>query len=214
MHGTQEQILALAKSNNLAKMTLREIADAVQATSAQAVQYHLDQLVKRELLWIDRRAGTMRLLTGVAGDNGLLRIPVYGAASCGPALLYADAGLPEDYLIIAESLLGLNRAKAETYFGVRAVGDSMNEASIPSFGGRRLGIDDGDMVIVEKTIPDSASRPYILAIIDGLANIKRLVLGDGVARLESESTARYLPIYIDPAQAAFIAGKVVAVVKG
>jgi SOS-response transcriptional repressor LexA len=90
----------------------------------------------------------------------------------------------------------------------------MNRAKIRTFGNQLAGIDDGDMVIVERTMPaDFSSKPYIVAVIDGLANIKKLVLGDGVAKLESESTSPYMPIYLTPEVENFICGVVVAVVK-
>lgn len=209
MNETQRKLIELASSTNLAKMTLKEIASAVGVETPQLAQHHINQLVKKGILWIDRRAGSMKLLTeGNSGD--VMRIPIYGAASCGPATQFADDQI-EGYLPISPSLLGLKVGKP--YFAVKAVGNSMNKAKVPTLGKQKAGINDGDIVVVEKKLP-STPNPYIVAIVDGLANIKKLVLGEGYARLESESTMKYAPIYLEPDLDNFVAGQVVGVVKG
>lgn len=211
MNETQQRILNLATNHNLALMPLREIAELVDVDTPQLVQHHINQLVKKELLWIDRRGGRMKLLTQAQG-NELMRIPIYGAADCGPATKFADDQI-EGYLPIAPQLLGLNRNKS--YFAVHAVGNSMNRAKVKTLGGQKVGIRDGDLVIAEKNIPvNLAAKPYIIAVLDGLANIKKLILGDGYARLESESTTKYMPIYLRSDMNDLIAGTVVGVVKG
>jgi SOS-response transcriptional repressor LexA len=216
MHATQRKLLELAREENLAAVPLRRIGARVGLgdDNPRLVQHHLDQLTKKGFLWIDRRAGEMKLLGQRAGTGDLLRIPILGAANCGPATIYADDAVAEAYLSISENLLGLKKSKADRYFAIRAVGDSMNAAKIPAFGGVKTGIDDGDIVIVETSQPDVSKKPYVLAVIDGLANIKKLVAGQGVAKLISESTRKYDPIYIDPSlQDEFVNGQIVGVVK-
>lgn len=213
MHETQVKLLKLARSYNLAELSLRKISALVGLgdDNARLVQHHIDQLVKKGFLWIDRRSGEMRLLSE-ENDKNLLRIPIMGAADCGPAVQLADDRI-EGYLSIAPSLLGLKPSKR--YFAIRAVGSSMNRAKIRTFGGQKTGIHDGDLVIAENIIPSNLdAKPYIVAVIDGLANIKKLILGDGVACLESESTMKYMPIYLEPDVDNIIAGEVVGVVKG
>lgn len=216
MHITQQKLLELAQTQNLAQIPLRKIGTMIGLgpENARLVQHHIDQLVKKGFIWIDRPAKQMKLLTGDKMPD-LLRIPILGAASCGPANERADdPAEPEGYLSISDKLLGLKRNHSQFYFAVRAVGNSMNRAKVRAFGGTLFGIDDGDLVIIEKTIPDIKSRPYVLAIIDGLANIKRLVVGDGVVKLESESSSDHPTIYIDPSEHnEFVAGKVVGVIK-
>lgn len=209
MNETQQRLITLASSKNLARMPLREVASAVGVSTPQLAQHHINQLVKKGLLWIDRRAGTMKLLTQDSSGS-VMRIPILGAANCGPAAQFADDRI-EGYLPIAPSLLGLKPNK--TYFAVRAVGNSMNRAKILTLGGQKTGINDGDLVVAEKSIPDMLN-PYIIAVVDGLANIKKLTLGDGYARLESESSMKYAPIYLEPDLDSIVAGKVVGVVKG
>jgi SOS-response transcriptional repressor LexA len=209
MNETQQKLIALASSKNLAQMPLREIAQAVGVATPQLAQHHINQLIRKGLLWIDRRAGKMKLLTEDTSGS-VMRIPILGAANCGPALQFANDEI-EGYLPIAPSLLGLKSSK--TYFAVRAVGNSMNRAKILTLGGQKTGINDGDLVVAEKSIP-STSNPYIIAVVDGLANIKKLVLGNGYARLESESSMKYAPIYLEPNLDSIVAGQVVGVVKG
>lgn len=88
----------------------------------------------------------------------------------------------------------------------------MDNARIKTPSGTKLGITDGNMVIVEKT-NIASTNDYIVAIVDGLANIKRLVVGDGFIKLESESNSVYEPIYLEPNLDNFVAGKVIGVIK-
>lgn len=212
MHETQIKLLELAQSQNLAKMSLRKIGSLIGLgdNNARLVQHHIDQLVKKGFLWIDRSGGLMKLLNE-SNDESVYRIPIYGSANCGPATLLAN-DLVEGYLSLSPRLFSLRNGKQ--YFALRAVGNSMNKARVKTFGGQYSGIDDGDVVIVEKTLPtDVNTKPYIVAVIDGLANIKRLVAGNGVVKLESESTSPYMPIYLTPEIEEFICGVVVGVVK-
>lgn len=209
MNETQRRIMELASSRNIAQMTLSEVASAVGIATPQLAQHHINQLVKKGVLWIDRRAGLMKLLTK-ANSNAIMRVPIYGTANCGPATQFANDQI-EGYLPISPSLLGLNTKK--TYFAVRAVGNSMNKAKVSTLGGQKTGINDGDLVVAEKTLSNAVGQ-YIVAVVDGLANIKKLVCGEGYARLESESTSKYMPIYLEPDLDNFIAGRVVGVIKG
>lgn len=212
MHETQLKLLELSRSHNLAKMPLRKIGSMIGLgdNNARLVQHHIDQLVNKGFLWIDRKSGSMKLLAESDG-GAVLRIPIYGSANCGPAAQIADNTI-EGYLSLSPQLFNLKGNKE--YFALRAVGSSMNKAKVKTFGGQYAGIDDGDTIVVEKALPaDVNSKPYIVAVIDGLANIKRLVIGNSVVKLESESTSRHMPIYLTPDVENFICGVVVAVVK-
>ena len=104
-------------------------------------------------------------------------VPLY---ACG-----VSAGFPspaDDYL---EGALDLNehlvRQPAATFF-VRARGDSMEGA----------GIQDGDLLIVDRSLEATAGR-IVIAALNGELTVKRLARAGGRLRLEAENPA-YAPI--------------------
>jgi SOS-response transcriptional repressor LexA len=215
MHTIQEQLLRLSKEQNLAKLSLREMAEHIglRGESPQKIKHHLDQLQKNGLLSIDRFKGQMgRTETGWA--EGLLKkaarlliIPIVGSANCGPAEILAQENL-QGYLRLSSTLVGKKSAKG--LFAIRASGPSMNRTNV---NGKT--IDDGDYLIIDGEHRSPENGDVVLSVIDGAANIKRFVLdkkNEQVA-LISESTQSFAPIYISPEDDYFVNGKVVAVMK-
>jgi hypothetical protein len=95
MHPIQRKLLELARTTNLAQITLRDMAARIglPRTSPQSVKHHLLQLQRKGLLTIDRAARTMSR-TGskpttakglVKASTQLFAIPIVGTANCGPA---------------------------------------------------------------------------------------------------------------------------------
>ena len=68
MHTIQEKLLKLSETKNLGQMTLREIGSFIGETSPQKVKHHLQQLEKRGLIRIDKKAGIIEK----AGKGGLI----------------------------------------------------------------------------------------------------------------------------------------------
>ena len=213
MHENQRKILELAENNNLAKMSLRVIgAKTGIGDNPQLVRHHLQQLIKNGFLTIDKKAGAMKLASDqpVAKVSGLLSIPIMGQANCGQALSFADDQI-EGYLQVSLTLIG---SKVKKPYALKAVGESMTAAKIPTFGSQMAGIEDGDYVIVDGGDRVASNNEYIVAVIDGLANIKKLRQDAYGVRLVSESRQSYPPIPIgEEEQQDFVSGKVVAVVK-
>lgn len=96
-----------------------------------------------------------------------------------------SAGFPSPADDYVEDRLDLNQLlvqnKSSTFF-LRVQGDSMVNA----------GIQDGDMIVVDRSITP-VDRSVIVAVIDGELTVKRLVLINGVAELHAEN-AKYAPI--------------------
>src|SRR5690349_6577602 len=100
MHPIQEKLLSLSKNKNLAKMSLREMGDAIgmPKESPQKIKHHLVQLQKKGFISIDRSKGIMERALSVPGwAKGLLEttahvfsIPILGTANCGPATIFAE----------------------------------------------------------------------------------------------------------------------------
>ena len=213
MHHIQKKLLELAKTNNLAECTLRRTAELIgdPDMSPGQVQHHLLQLEKRNLLFINRKNKTQRLESPVEDDRFVL-VPIVGSASCGPALNYAEEYY-EGFLRISKQLLGKQTTQLKNrYMAVKADGESMNNARI---GKSKQPINNGDFVLVDVTQKYAEDGDYVLSIIGGMANIKRLKKHEEYISLESESLTpeRFPPIIVGQSENCMINGKVVAVYK-
>ena len=213
MHHIQKKLLELAKTNNLAECTLRRTAELIgdPDMSPGQIQHHLLQLEKRNLLFINRKNKTQRLESPVEDDRFVL-VPIVGSASCGPALNYAEEYY-EGFLRISKQLLGKQTTQLKNrYMAVKADGESMNNARI---GKSKQPINNGDFVLVDVTQNCAEDGDYVLSIIGGMANIKRLKKHEEYISLESESLTpeRFPPIIVGQSENYMINGKVVAVYK-
>lgn len=217
MHEIQKAILEIGSQENLRDLTLREIGKKVEritgekADYRQKIKHHIDQLIKKGLLQLDSKNNKLQTRpVGVSREtSGLVSIPIVGSANCGPATQIAQEDI-EGYLRVSSKLV----KPQKTLFAIRAIGDSMNEANTE--GGS---INDGDFVIVDGNDTDAKNGDYVLSVIDGLANIKRLKRNDEdkTIALISESTNQYPPIYIHEedieSNEYLINGKVIRVIK-
>jgi SOS-response transcriptional repressor LexA len=206
----------LTEKQNLILETIREIIDdgqgnpttyriykylnkkGIRENNIKSVSQVIEALEKKDLVKRD----IMRKIYLVENENfssgleGALRVPVYGLASAGDALAFAEDNI-DGYLQISESLLGQS-TKAKL-FAVKTLGDSMNKE----------GIGDGDYVIFEKRDSDyDYDGKIVVAVVNGLATIKHYrKLGNGVIGLFPSSTNTFhQPIYIHESDSFMIAG--------
>jgi repressor LexA len=127
--------------------TLRDVKDFLGYKNTSSVQRHTESLKKNEYLEDSRNLKIKKVL------NRLSNIPVVGSVSCGTPLLaeqnieafipYKVTGNPGDY------------------FFLRAMGDSMNKS----------GIDDGDLVLIQKQ-ETASNGDKVVALIGDEATIK------------------------------------------
>ncbi len=214
MHPTQEKILNLLQQGPLKDLALREIGEKIgEKGSPQTIKHHMDQLAKKGLIVIDKKKNTIskRGMGKIEGTN-LVSLPIYGTADCGVATHFAD-DRPEGYLKISEKLLGSTLVlKLSDLFVVRAAGRSMNRAEIDN-----QSIDPGDYVIVDRSVKVPDNNDYVLSVIDGVANIKKVFIDRRAHQvvLMSESNEDIAPIFIheDDLGSYIISGKVVRVMK-
>ena len=138
MHSIQEQLLKLSKKENLAKLSLRDMAENIghPEYSAQQIKHHLLQLQKKGFVTINRARGVMGLTLSKPGwARGLLNkksaklfsIPIIGKANCGPDTIFAEPNF-QGFLRISNKLI--NRQRPDGLFAVKADGASMNRAEI------------------------------------------------------------------------------------
>lgn len=206
----------LTFKQNLILGTIREIIDAGQGNpttyriykylnkkgikerNIKSVSQVIEALEKKDLVKRDvfRKIYLVENENMPAGLEGAIRVPVYGLASAGDALAFAEDNI-DGYLQISESLLRPS-AKAQL-FAVKTLGDSMNKE----------GIGDGDYVIFEKKDSDfDYDGKIVVAVVNGLATIKHYrKLGNGVIGLFPSSTNSFhQPIYIHESDSFMIAG--------
>jgi SOS-response transcriptional repressor LexA len=217
MHPIQQKLLELSKQENLAKLSLRDMARLINlpSESPQKIKHHLLQLQKKGFLAIDRIKGVMgRSANSPTWANGLLdkasqlfSIPIIGTANCGPATIFAEQNF-QGFLRISSKLIG--RTKPTGLYAIKADGTSMNRAEI---NGKR--IEDGDYSIIDSQQRDPKNNQVILAIIDNKATIKRFIddRKNGQIVLRADSSFDYEPIYLHPDDDFSINGKVIGVIK-
>lgn len=165
--------------------------------SIKSVMQVIESLEKKELLTRDENRKLYLVENESYGDaQNIFSIPLFGLASCGEALAFADDGA-DDFLQISKSLF--HRAEPEKLFAVKALGDSMNKE----------GIGDGDYVIFEKAEGQGDFEgKIVVAVINGMATIKRYKnVGKGVIGLFPHSTNdTHHPIYLSEVDVIFVAG--------
>lgn len=212
MHDTQARLLTLAKQNkNLGKQSLRQIAKFIDAEGKpQAVKYHLHKLEQAGLIQLNLAKGIIKPVKKGMADkvkNLFYSLPIVGAANCGPATVFADERI-EGYLQVSTKMLP--RRKSDLYVLV-ADGPSMNRAVVHGSDT----IEDGDYVVVDSASRAPKDGDAVVAVIDGMATIKRYREDKRHDRiiLEAESTEDYRPIFIHESDDFSISGKVVGVIK-
>jgi len=206
----------LTFKQNLILETIREIIDAglgnpttyriykhlnkkgIQEKNIKSVSQVIEALEKKDLVKRDvfRKIYLVENENMPSGLEGVFQVPVYGLASAGEALAFAEDNI-DGYLQISESLLRPS-PKAQL-FAVKTLGDSMNKE----------GIGDSDYVIFEKKDADfDFDGKIVVAVVNGLATIKHYrKLGNGVIGLFPSSTNSFhQPIYIHESDSFMIAG--------
>lgn len=165
--------------------------------SMKAVMQVIEALEKKEMITRDEKRQIYLVENNNYGDaKNVFSIPLYGLASCGEALAYAD-DRADDFLQLSRNLF--SRPEPKKLFAVKALGDSMNKENIG----------DGDYVIFEKAeTGQNFEGKIVVAVINGLATIKRYkAVGDGVVGLFPNSTNEaHHPIFLSDTDTIFIAG--------
>ncbi len=203
MHKVQEQLLALSKKQDITKLGLRELARTLNVRNPETIKYHLSKLQDAKILEAPEIDHSVQQMS----DYKLVTIPVLGAASAGPATQFADSKV-EGYIKISSKLLKTKKYKE--LYALKVVGDSMNQAKIEG-----QTAEDGDYIIVDSTKRNPVNSSYVIAVVDGLANVKRFVRDNDRIVLLSESSGNFLPIFVheDDEREGLISGTVVQVVK-
>jgi SOS-response transcriptional repressor LexA len=217
VHTIQSKLLELSRRQNLAQVSLREMARLIGLPheSPQKIKHHLMQLQRKGFIAIDKPKGLMeRSASSPSWATGLLdkgsrlfSIPIIGVANCGPATIFAEQNF-QGFLRISGKLL--DRSKPDGLYAIRADGTSMNRADVR---GKR--IEDGDYAIVDSRCREPKNNQVVVAIVDNRATIKRFIddRKNGQIVLQADSSFDYEPIYLHPEDDFTISGTVVDVIK-
>lgn len=208
-----KKLLEIASENNLNDLTIREVGRRMGNEYPQTVKYYwkkafdagmIDYLPRSREAKSSIRNFTHR--NKLTSEVSLISIPIRGVANCGPATRYAQ---DEDlgYIHISSTLLGTK--KHEGLYAIVADGESMNKASVHGNP-----INDGDYVVVDRSVVQPKDNDYVVAIVNGLANIKKFHREQDRIALVSESSGHYDPIFITPEDQSdsLIGGTVIQVV--
>jgi repressor LexA len=187
MNENQQKILDFITKNDTSKLSYREIAKRLKLSSPQIVIHHLNQLKKKGLIYVDESKNLKITNFKSSPVDNFLRIPIVGAANCGPATEIAQENIT-GFLRISKTIL--NRTNGEGLIAVRAIGNSLNKANI--FSSK---VEEGYYLIVDCNNKDPKDGDYVLSVMDGVANFKKFFKDDvsKEIRLVSESTSEIPP---------------------
>jgi len=195
---TIREIISQTKENPTTYKVHKDLEEkGIEVGSLKGTVQVIEALERKDLIKRDRS----KKIYIVENDNyanlkNIFSIPMYGLASCGEALAYADGNV-DGYLQISRSLF--RKEEPAQLFAVKTLGDSMDKEDIH----------DGDYAVFEKcdTNCDFEGK-IVVAVINGMATIKRYKkLKHGIIGLFPHSTNKvHQPIYLDESDAILIAG--------
>jgi len=195
---TIREIISQQKENPTTYKVHKTLEEqGVEVGSLKGTVQVIEALEKKDLLKRDKNKKIYLVENdSYANLKNIFSIPMYGLASCGEALAYADGNV-DGYLQISRSLF--RKEEPAQLFAVKALGDSMDKEEIR----------DGDYAVFEKcdTNCDFEGK-IVVAVINGMATIKRYKkLKHGIIGLFPHSTNKiHQPIYLDESDSILIAG--------
>ena len=166
--------------------------------SVKSIMQVTESLEKKELIRRDedRKIYLIQSNDGYANWGNVFSVPVYGLASCGDALAYAEDNM-EGFLQISQSVFRCS--EPARLFAVKALGDSMDKDNI----------NDGDYAIFEKyESQEDLEGKVIVAVINGMATIKRYkkVSSELIGLFPNSTNSFHKPIFLHKSDSILIAG--------
>lgn len=174
------------------ELTMKEVADACGVSEATVSRWESGNIGDMKRSRISALANILKispsLIVGFADNEKLydqlemtyIKVPLYGDISCGTGAFVDDNIL--DYVAMPDNWLNPNKE----YFAQVAKGDSMIEA----------GIDDGDIIIFEKTNVIEDGKIGCFCIDKNVATCKKIKKGSTFIQL-IPANRNYDPIVID-----------------
>jgi SOS regulatory protein LexA len=179
--------------------TVSEIKKILRVKSLRSITQYLDILEKKGFIYRKKNVSRGVIPVGYKSQFNpeIVSVSVIGSAGCDNQSIFADT-IFDEHINISKNLI---EGKEERMIAIRAMGESMTEA----------GINDGDIVLVEKT-EDIQNNDRAVVIINDIAVIKRIFFTDDTVILKPDSKEEgYKPIIMD--KDFRVMGKVIRVVK-
>jgi SOS regulatory protein LexA len=204
LHILEEYFHNNGHAPSLSELTLllQESGIAIK-TRRSAVQY-LESLEQKGYIQRDSSDRGITLLSHASSEN-FLDIPLYGTANAGSPLAFAEDNI-QGFLKISKKLL----KSVQNVFALQVSGDSMNKCSLDN-----KKIEDGDFVVIDRTISEYKNNDIVLAIVDGCATIKKFkkTLFNEIILFPESFNSIHQPIYIHEEDSFFLNGKVISLLK-
>lgn len=183
---------------NSVSPTIGEIAEYMCVSSLRTAVQYLESLERKNLIKrIAHASRGIRILTATMRSE-TVTLPVISVAGCDNMEVFAQQTFDEFITIDSDFIGG---SDPQNVFVFRAVGESMRDA----------GITTGDLVLAEKT-DDVKNKDNVVAIVDGMALIKRINFSPNAVILSPMSQdPQYRPIIMKKDFQVF--GKVIEVIK-
>ncbi len=176
--------------------SLREINQVTGGKSSRSANLVIDRLVIGGLL---KKIGKELVLVGVPSNSesvSTVDVPLVGTVTCGTPV-FAEENI-QTYIPVSTDLA----KKGASYFFLRAIGDSMNQA----------GINGGDLLLIRQQ-NTAGNGDRVVALINDEATVKIFEQADGAVVLRPKSSNKnHKPIILT--DNCMIQGLVVAVVPG
>ena len=186
--------------------SIREIAKRLEITTPSLVKYYLDMLEKNGLILRgDAPRRIITLPTNKSDDLSSLNLDFDNSSSvfnC-PVVGSVAAGVP---ILAMENIMGYYPLPSSEYrtdctYMLKVVGDSMVE----------IGIDDGDIIIVDKS-KEPLNAKIVVAMIDDSVTVKRFFKESDKIILHPENK-NYDDIIVTKGTPLMILGVVVGLIK-
>lgn len=186
---------------NKTSPTISELKEMLGVKSLRTVTQYLE-ILEREG-FINRIKYAKRGITPINYksyfDPTTVSVQVYGSAGCDNQSIFAETSYDETIPVSKKFIEG----RKGKIIAIRAIGNSMTGA----------GIDNGDITLVETTDNnDVSNNERILAVVDGMAVIKRISFTKNAIVLNPDSKEEsYKPIIMD--KDFKIVGRIIDVIK-
>lgn len=184
-------------SKNGRSPTVVEMRKIMNFSSPRSVTQYLEALESKGMIrrWRYKDRGIELIKSS---DSETVTIPVIASAGCDQMSIFAEHAYGE-FICVAKDLVW-GRPK-EKIVGIRAIGNSMNEA----------GIQDRDYILVEAT-GDIRDNDLVVAIIDNFAVVKKITFANNAVILNPVSSdSSYKPIIMKRNFKVF--GKVIDIIR-
>ena len=193
------EIISDYHSENGCAPTILELCNALDVKSSRTVTQYLEALEKKGFILRDKysRRGIVLIKKEVYTKPNTTHLAVLGYAGCDNQSILANP-IYDEYISVSNEILKNKKGKV---IAIMAVGGSMTAA----------GIDNGDIVLVEKT-EQINNDDRVLAVIDETAVIKKIIFTENSVILNPDSKEDgHKPIVMH--RDFKVVGKVVEVIK-